>query len=295
MAALDDLILFAKLVELKSFTAASEALQLSRSLVSKRISRLEARLGVQLLNRTTRRLELTEAGRTYYQYCQQIEHTLQEAESAVSEMRAHPQGTLKINAPVTFGQMVLSDVIAEFLKAYPAVKIQLSLTDNFVDVIGGGFDLVIRIGELSDSSLKARKVGTTRLRVFANKTYLEAHGAPQTPADLSQHNCLAYRHMRSGANEWRFNGPEGRQSVAISGNLSADNGVPLYHAVKAGLGIAIQPSFMLNAFDTQDIVYLLEDYMPKELGIYAVYPPAKQPPLNTRVFIDFVAQALAGL
>ncbi len=293
MTPLDDLMLFAKLVNLKSFTAVAESLQLSRSLVSKRISRLEERLGVQLLNRTTRRLELTEAGRTYYQYCLQIENTLQEAQNAVSEIRAHPQGALNINAPVTFGQLILPGIIANFLNHYPAVKVNLSLTDHFVDVVGGGFDLVIRIGKLEDSSLKARKVGRTRLRVFAHKNYLKTHGTPQIPEDLQDHNCLVYRHMRSGVNEWRFNGPKGAFSVPVSGNLSADNGIPLYHAVNAGLGIAIQPSFTLNAFDDKNIVYLLEDYIPQEMGIYAVYPPAKRPPLNTRVFIDFLADALA--
>ena len=291
MTPLDDLILFAKLVEMKSFTAVAEKLQLSRSLVSKRISRLEERLGVQLLNRTTRRLELTEAGRTYYQYCLQIENTLQEAESAVSEIRAHPKGTLNINAPVTFGQLVLPNIIAQFLEKYPDVKINLGLSDSFIDVIGGGYDLVIRIGELEDSSLKARKVGNTQLRVFAHKDYLKKHGTPQTPEALRNHNCLVYRHMRSGINEWRF---KGRISVPISGNLSADNGIPLYHAVAAGLGIAIQPSFMLDTFDNKDITYLLEEYTPKDMGIYAVYPPAKRPPLNTRVFIDYLAEALAN-
>ena len=292
MTPLDDLILFAKLVELKSFTAAAESLQLSRSLVSKKISRLEERLGVQLLNRTTRRLDLTEAGRTYYQYCLQIENTLQEAESAVSEIRAHPQGTLNINAPVTFGQIVLPDIICSFLKRYPAVKLNLSLTDNFIDIIGGGFDLVIRIGKLDDSSLKARKVGNSPLRIFAHKKYLEVHGTPQTPDDLKDHNCLAYRKMRSGVNQWRFSGPKGTFTIPIAGNFSADNGIPLYHAVVAGLGIAIQPSFTLQAFNNPDIVCLLEDFMPQEMGIYAVYPPAKRPPLNTRVFIDFLANAL---
>ena len=293
MAPLDDLILFAKLVELKNFTAVAESLQLSRSLVSKKISRLEEHLGVQLLNRTTRRLELTEAGRTYYQYCQQIEKTLQEAENAVSEIRSHPKGTLSINAPVTFGQLVLPNIIARFLKKYPAVNINLSLSDSFIDVIGGGFDLVVRIGELQDFSLKARRVGTTQLKVFAHQDYLKKHGTPQTPEELSGHNCLIYKHMRSGANEWRFRGPEGNINVPVHGNFSADNGMPLYHAVKAGLGIVIQPSFMLNIFDNQNITYLLEDYIPKEIGIYTVYPPAKKPPLNTRVFIDFLADALA--
>ena len=292
MNALDDLTLFAKLVELKSFTAVAESLHLSRSSVSKRINRLEARLGVQLVHRTTRRLELTEAGRIYHQYCLQIEQTLHEAETAVSEIRAHPQGQLNINAPFTFGQMVLSDIIAAFLKRYPAVNINLSLSDAFTDIVGGGFDLAVRIGELDDSSHRARRVGCTSLRMFAHKDYLKEHGTPREPEDLRDHNCLIYRHMRSGVKEWRFSSPKGEVSVPVHGNLTADTGMPLYRAVKAGLGIAIQPGFMLEAFDDEDIVYLLEDYMPIERGIYAVYPSTKQTPLNTRVFIDFLAQAL---
>lgn len=293
MAHIDDLLLFAKLVELKSFTAVAETLQLSRSLISKRISRLEGHLGVQLINRTTRRLGITAAGRTYYQYCVQIENTLQEAESAIGEIRAHPKGRLNINAPISFGQMVLPDIIANFLKTHPSVTINLDLSDNFVDVVGGGFDLVVRIGELSDSSLRARKIGTTALRVFAHKKYLAEYGTPQTPEELCNYNCLIYRHMRGGVNEWRFQGPSGTYSLPVSGNMIADTGIPLYHAVSAGLGIAILPSFMLNIFNNNEIVYLLEEYAPKEIGIFAVYPATKVPPLNTRVFIDFLVEALA--
>lgn len=292
---LDDLILFAKLVELKSFTATAEALQLSRSLISKRLSRLEERLGVQLLNRTTRRLELTEAGRTYHHYCHQIESTLREAESAVSEIRAHPKGSLNINAPVTFGQMVLTDIINRFLESYPEVKINLSLSDSYVDVIGGGFDVVVRIGKLEDSSLKARKVGTTQLHAIASRRYLEKHGTPHTPQDLRKHNCLIYRYMRNGVNEWHFKGPKGSISVPIKGNFTSDNGLPLYSAVISGLGIAMLPSFMLENFKENYLQFLLEEYMPKELGIHAIYPPAKKPPLNTRVFIDFLAVELKNI
>jgi DNA-binding transcriptional LysR family regulator len=292
MESIDDILLFNRLVELKSFTAVAETLQTSRSLVSKRLNRLEDRLGVQLLNRTTRRLDLTEAGRTFYRYCTQIEATLHEAETAVSEIRRHPKGSLHINAPVTFGQIVLPDIITRFLKQYPEVNINLSLSDKFVDVIEGGYDLVIRIGQLKDSSLKARKVGSTRLRVFAHKNYLKKHGTPRTPQDLQQHNCLGYRYMAGGPNEWHFDGPMGKEVVHISGNFSAENGVPLYQAVKAGLGIAIQPSFILEGFNDKGMVDLLEDYSRSEIGIYAVYPSTRKPPMNTRVFIDFLVESL---
>ena len=191
----DDMLLFSRLVELKSFTAVADYLQLSRSLVSKRITRLEDHLGVQLVNRTTRRVELTEAGRTYYQYCLQIENTMQEAESVVSEIRQQPKGNLTVNAPVTYGQIILPEIIAKFLKRYPDININLSLSDHYVDVIEGGFDIVIRIGNLKDSSLKARKIASTRLCVFAHKNYLKKHGIPKTPQDLQQHNCMLYRYM----------------------------------------------------------------------------------------------------
>ncbi|WP_455209074.1 LysR family transcriptional regulator [Kaarinaea lacus] len=290
---IDDMLLFGKLVELKSFTAAAEVLQLSRSLVSKRISRLEDHLGVQLVNRTTRRVELTEAGRTYYQYCVQIENIVQDAESVVSEIRQLPKGTLTINAPVTYGQIVLPNIIARFLKKYPDIHINLSLSDKFVDVIEGGFDIVIRIGQLKDSSLKARKVATTKLIVFAHKNYLNKYGVPKTPQDLQQHNCLSYRYMEGAPNEWLFHGPLGKELVHVRGNFSAENGVPLYKAVQAGLGIAIQPQFILDGFDHKGIVTLLDDYSQSELGIYAIYPATRKPPLNTRVFIDFLAEQLS--
>ena len=292
MSPIDDLLLFGRLVELKSFSAVAEELQLSRSLVSKRISRLEDRFGVQLLSRTTRRLEITEAGRALYQYCLQIETTLQEAEAVVGEIRSHPRGRLKINAPVTFGQLVLPPVIAAFLKQYPEVSIDLSLSDKFVDVIEGGYDIVIRIGRMEDSSLKARRIGTTRLRVIAHKNYLKKHGTPQSPQDLQAHNCLGYRYLAGGPNEWQFSGPLGKEVVRVSGNFSAENGVPLYRAVQAGLGIAIQPDFVLAGFRDKGIVTLLDDYLREQLGIYAIHASTRKTPLNTRVFIDFLASQM---
>ena len=293
MEFIDDMLLFSKLVELKSFIVVVDALYLSRSLVSKRITRLEDHLGVQLVNRTTRRVELTEAGRTYYQYCVQIENIVQEAESAVSEIRQQPKGNLTINAPVTYGQIVLPNIIARFLEKYPDINVNLSLSDKFVDVIEGGFDVVIRIGQLKDSSLKARKVATTRLVVFAHKNYLKKHDTPKTPQDLQQHNCLSYRYMAGAPNEWQFNGPMGKELVHVKGNFGAENGVPLYKAAQTGLGITIQPQFVLNGFDTKSIVTLLEDYTNAELGIYAIYPATRKPPLNTRVFIDHLVEQLS--
>ncbi|MGD8560021.1 MAG: LysR family transcriptional regulator [Gammaproteobacteria bacterium] len=287
---IDDMLLFSRLVELKSFTAVADHLRLSRSLVSKRITRLEDHLGVQLVNRTTRRVELTEAGRTYYQYCLQIENTIQEAESVVSEIRRQPKGNLHVNAPVTYGQIILAPVIAKFLKRYPDISVNLSLSDHYVDVIEGGYDIVIRIGNLKDSSLRARKIATTKLCVFAHKQYLKKHGTPKTPQDLQQHNCLLYRYMRGAPNTWEFKGLMGKEVVQVNGNFSAENGVPLYKVAQAGLGVAIQPEFVLDGFRDKNIVRLLQDYQQPDIGIYAIYPNTRKLPLNTRVFIDYLAE-----
>lgn len=284
------MLLFSRLVELKSFTAVADHLRLSRSLVSKRITRLEDHLGVQLVNRTTRRVELTEAGRTYYQYCLQIENTIQEAESVVSEIRRQPKGNLHVNAPVTYGQIILAPVIAKFLKRYPDISVNLSLSDHYVDVIEGGYDIVIRIGNLKDSSLRARKIATTKLCVFAHKQYLKKHGTPKTPQDLQQHNCLLYRYMRGAPNTWEFKGLMGKEVVQVNGNFSAENGVPLYKVAQAGLGVAIQPEFVLDGFRDKNIVRLLQDYQQPDIGIYAIYPNTRKLPLNTRVFIDYLAE-----
>jgi len=293
MDSINDMLIFSKLVELKSFTAVADQLQLSRSLVSKRLSRLEDYLGVQLIYRTTRRLEPTEAGRTYYQYCLQIENTIHQAESVVSEIRRQPRGSLSINAPVTFGQIVLPGIVADFLKLYPDITINLSLSDQYIDVIEGGFDVVVRIGQLKDSSLKARKIASTKARVFAHKDYLRKHGTPKSPQDLQHHNCLGYRYMEGGPNDWRFNGPLGKEIVHVKGNFSAENGVPLFKAAQAGLGIAVQPQFVLDSFDSKGLVTILDDYVSEEIGIYAVYPSTRKLSLNTRVFIDYISQQLA--
>lgn len=286
------MLLFARLVELRSFTAVANSEQMARSLVSKRITRLEDHLGVQLINRTTRRLELTEAGRTFYQYCQQMEVIRQEAEAAVGEIRQRPKGILRINAPVMFGQIVLPRIISGFLAQYPDVHVALSLNDQYVDVIEGGYDLVIRIGNLKSSTLRARKVGATRLRIYAHERYLADHSIPLVPQDLRRHNCLLYQHQLSGPNEWEFNGPGGRETVEVSGNFSAENSVPLYQAAKDGLGITRLPSFIEEAFGRAGMVYLLEDYAP-EVDIHTVYATTRKPPLNTRVFIDYLAEHLS--
>lgn len=292
MAPLEDMHLFARLVELKSFSAVAADRGISRSLVSKRVSRLEERLGVQLINRTTRRVEVTEAGRTFYEYCRQIEATWQEAESAVGEIRRRPRGTLRLNAPVTFGQFVLPPIIQGFLRRYPDVQIILDLRDSFVDVIEGGYDIVIRVGRLRDSSLRARQLGTTRMHLYAHESYLARRGTPRTPADLAGHNCLVYRHKAGDPYEWDFeNAAGGHETVRVHGNLSADNGAPLYQAALDGLGIARLPGFYEVAYTMEGMRYVLEEYA-VESAVHALYASTRRPPLNTRYFIDYMVEHL---
>ena len=293
MKSIDDMILFSKLVELKSFTAVADELDISRSLVSKRISRLENDLGVQLINRSTRQLKLTEAGRTFCHYCVQLVDTVNDAKNAVSEIRDKPKGNLSINAPVTFGQTILPSAIVEFLATYTDVRITLNLSDQFVDVIEGGFDIVIRIGTLKDSTLRARKIGSTALHVYAHKKYLEKFGTPTLPTDLKNHNCLAYKHMEGGSDVWRFTNASGDEEIPIKGNFIAANGVPLAKAVQAGFGLAMLTDFTMDELKDDNVVRILEPYSKQVIDIFAVYPTTRKPPINTRLFIDFLYEYMS--
>lgn len=294
MSPLDDMLLFTRLIELKSFSAVAAAENISRSLVSKRINRLEDRLGVQLINRTTRRLEMTEAGRTFHEYCLQMEATWQEAEAAVGEIRSQPRGMLRINAPVMLGQVALPDIISGFLAEYPDVHITLDLSDHYVDVIQGGYDVVIRIGKMKDSSLRARQIGRTRIHLYAHESYLDRHGVPRVPADLANHNCLIYRYKSGDPNVWEFPGADGNTMVEVSSNLTANNGATLYLAAKRGLGIARLPAFYEQAYGMDGMHHVLEEYA-VESGINAIYAATRKPPLNTRYFIDYLAAHMTSL
>lgn len=294
MGPIDDMLLFTRLIELKSFSAVAEAENISRSLVSKRISRLEDRLGVQLISRTTRRLELTEAGRTFHEYCRQIESTMHEAEEAVGEIRSRPRGMLRINAPLMVGQIVLPQIISGFLREFPEVHLLLDLSDHYVDVIEGGYDVVIRIGRMKDSSLRARQLGATRLHLYAHQDYLAKHGTPTQPKDLADHNCLVYRYKAGDPNVWDFSGPKGPESVEVHGNFSANNGTPLFQAAMSGLGIARLPGFYQHAYGMEGMTWVLEDYA-MESGIYALYAATRRPPLNTRYFIDYLAEHMTSM
>lgn len=278
--------LFAEVVRQRSFTAAAGAVGLAKSAVSKRIALLEQRLGVRLLMRTTRKLSLTDEGLRYYEHCAALLAAADAAEEAVAGASTAPRGPLRVNAPVTLAHMFLTDAIAGFLARYPEVEVHLSTEDRLVDVVEGGFDVVVRITRPTDSSLVARRLATDRLVVCASPAYLAARGRPEAPEALIGHNCLHYS-LVPRAGEWRFRGATGPTAVPVAGNLSASDGSVLRRAALAGLGIAVVPLFMVAAdVAAGRLELLLEGRRRAEIGLFAVYASRRQLPARTRVFVD---------
>ncbi len=291
----DDIMLFARVAELSSFTAAAQELDVSRSLVSKRIRALEERLGVRLLNRSTRSLSLTEPGQLFYDCAVRVRETLADTTRRLGELGERPRGRLRINVPVTFGQMYVAPLMGAFLERYPDIEVDMHMDDHFVDLVQEGYDAALRIGILEDSSLVARRVGSTRRVVCASPTYLRAHGTPRSPADLRHHNCLTYHHERGRSGAWQFLGGPARETVPVSGNLRCSNGVALLEAARSGLGLAYLPRFMLAGDLAQGrLQEVLHEHCREELGIYALYPSHAHPPAKVRAFVDFLVQRLGA-
>jgi len=281
---------FRRVVELDGFAAAARDLRLSTGSVSKQVARLEGHLETRLLNRTTRRISLTEAGRGFYERCVRILEEVEEAKLAAASASASPRGTLRVNAPMSFGIRHLSGVLPDFMALYPELAVDLSLNDRFVSLLDEGFDVAIRIGALADSSLVARRIGTSRLHVVASPSYLEARGAPETPGDLQHHECLAYSLRNAGA-EWQFVGPEGRVGVRVSGRLRVDNGDVIVAAASAGMGIALSPAFLVDEHVRSGrLRVLLSGYEAETAEIHAVYPHSRHLSAKVRVFIDFLVE-----
>lgn len=289
MDSLTGMAIFARVVDTRSFTAAAAALGLSKSAVSKQVARLEDRLGARLLNRTTRRLSLTEVGAAFYERCARILAEVEDAELAVGRLQDAPRGRLRVNAPMSFGQLHLAPAIADFLAAHPGMSIDLTLTDRIVDVVEEGYDVAIRISRLADSSLIARRLVPMRRVVCGSPAYFERHGVPRHPRDLRRHNCLLYSYLPS-ADDWRFVGPEGPVAVRVAGTFKANNGDVLETAMLAGLGVALQPTF-IAARDLQAgrLVAVMPDYVDESASVYAVYPHSRHLSAKVRAFIDFLA------
>lgn len=291
---IEDLRIFLTVLKAGNFTAAADQLLLSKQYVSRRMAALEASLGVRLLIRNTRKLSVTESGQVFSQHAQKILDDIQEAEQAVSERRLELQGSFRISIPMSFGMGYLSPLIAEFLRQHPAVQFQVELADRYVDMIGEGFDIAIRIGLLTDSTLIARRLSVLKRVICCSPDYLQRAGMPRLPDDLLQHACLRYG--REGQNGWELVQDGKRKLLDVRGPIVSNNGEVLRDASVAGLGLALLPEFIVGeAIKGGMLVSVLEEFQPEPLTLSAVYPQHRQRSEVTRAFLDFLEQRLTSL
>jgi DNA-binding transcriptional LysR family regulator len=284
---------FAAVVDAGSFAGAAERLDSSRAMTSRQVQNLEEHLGTRLLNRTTRKLSLTETGREFYERCVQIVHDVAEAEQVAGQMTSTPRGVLKLTMPLSYGQHRLAALIGEYAQAYPQVLLDISLSDRKVDIVEEGFDLAVRIGTLAQSDLIARKIAEVRGVVCAAPSYLARHGTPAAPSELKQHACLGYT-LTAGGAEWRLVGPEGEISVSVAGPIRADNGDLLRLAAVSGAGLIFQPHFIVaEDLAAGRLVRVLPGWQSPELGVYAVYASRRHLSAKVRTFVEFLAARLA--
>jgi DNA-binding transcriptional LysR family regulator len=293
MDPLNDVAVFVQVVNSGSFTAAAEALDMSKSVVSKYVTRLEDRLGARLLNRTTRRLSLTEVGRAFFERSQRGLLEIEEAEAEVSRLQGEPRGQLRLNSPMSFGILHVAPLLPAFQARYPALAVDMVLDDRKVDLVDEGFDLAIRIGELPDSTLVARRLGPCRHVVCATPEYLARHGVPQTPAELARHPALVFRY-HNAPTEWRFTAADGSfHQVHLESRLQMNNSLALREAVLQGAGLTLTPTFVVGAdLRAGRLRTVLDGYRAMEVSIYAVYPQRKHLSPKIRAFVDFMAERI---
>ncbi len=278
---------FVRVIEMNSFSAVAREQQTTQPTISKQISALEKYLGVQLITRSTTNLSLTEEGKKYYQYCQQILEICSEAEANLTG-KERATGILKLGCPVLFGQMQIVPRLNAFMTRYPDVKVDLMMADHFVDIVEEGLDLLIRIGNRQDTSLISDRIGTTRRVTVATNEYFEKMGEPQTPEDLLHHHCIVYTRLAT-VNEWHFQGSEGLIKVRVFGNFQTNSSVAIRAAVLGGLGIAIAPVWMFgDEIYRGDLKVVLQDYQPIPFPIHSVYRRSRFYPAKISCFINFL-------
>ena len=288
------LAIFAKVVEMRSFAAAAAELALSKATVSKAVGRLEERLGARLFNRTSRRIALTDAGRSLSERAARLLIDGEAAESEALAQSASPRGLVRLAVPMTFGVRAVAPILPEFLAKYPEVSIDLHLSDATVDLIGEGFDVGLRIGSLPDSSLVARRLCAMPRYTVASPAYLKQHGRPTHPMHLAQHRCLGYAYL-STPGVWHYTNAAGEQAaVRTSGQMRVNNGEALLPALIAGLGIADLPEFIVgDAIAAQQVEVILKDWTQREGAVHLVMPPGGPRPARVEVLIDYLAKHFA--
>jgi len=293
MIDLNAMVVFAKVVEAGTYTAAGTILGLPKSTVSRKVSQLESRLGVRLLQRNTRKLKLTEAGAAFYSRCVRILAEAEEAERCVSQEQIRPSGLLRVSAPVELGTVVLGDLVAGYLARFPEVRLELELSNRMVDLVEEGYDLAIRAGVLPDSSLVTRRLGNDRIVACAAPAYLVQRGEPHTPDRLKHHDCILYG-QGERALTFTFSGAEGEIRVQLSGKLRSNNQDLIRAAAVAGLGIALLPESLCGAaIADARLQPVLTGWRLPEHGVYAIYPSPRHLTPKVRSFIDYLSEHMA--
>lgn len=292
---LDDIKNFVAVVRSGSFTQAAETLDISRSVISKKISSLETTLGVRLLNRTTRRLSLTEAGELFYQHCRQGLQHIDEAIDEIHSLSNEPRGRLYVNLPMSFGILHIAPLIAGFLRRYPGIQVDMNFEDRKVEVIEPGFDVSIRIADLQDSSLSARRLAPCRHVVVAAPDYLKEHGKPESPLALQTGHTIASYRLQESSQEWLFSTPTGESlAIQLTPGILANNSLALREIILAGGGIARMPSFIVGQdLKNGSLVNLFPELSTLEKTIYAIFPKKEFMPSKTRAFIDFLVEKIS--
>ncbi|MBL4719821.1 MAG: LysR family transcriptional regulator [Alphaproteobacteria bacterium] len=294
MDASSEMTVFVEVVREGGFSAAARNLNRTPSAISKQISRLEDRLSVRLLNRTTRQLSTTDEGETYFHRAEAILADIAETEELISNQGATIRGQLRVTCSTAFGRQQIVPILPEFLAKYPELKMQLSLSDTMVDLVQEGFDVAIRMAELNDSSLVARRLAVAQRVVCAAPSYFEKHGAPKHPTELVEHNCLVLR-AAAAMNDWAFLLDGEVHTIHVDGGFEANSGVAVHEATLAGLGISQLATFV-SAPDLRAgrLVSCLDEYVISETPVYAVYPHRRHLSQKVRVFIDFLVEIFGG-
>ncbi len=297
MDRLTEMEAFAMVVDQGGFTDAAKKMGISKSAVSKHISSLEARLGARLLNRTTRRVSPTEIGIAYYQRARRVINDAGEADALVTAMQSAPSGLLRLCVATDFGANVLSPILGDFLLEYPDITVNMALNNRHVDLIAEGFDLAIRIGEMEDSSLRARKLAQSSNRIIASPSYFQKYGRPLRIEDLHDHRLLHYAHQDTNGASWKITAPSGERCVIrAAGWLTVNDGQSLMNAALSGLGIAYLPYFLCAQALKDGLVQEAMPDLPIEaMGVYAVYPPGRFTQPKVRAFIDFLARRFSDM
>jgi DNA-binding transcriptional LysR family regulator len=284
------MMIFAHVVNEQSFSAAARKLNVSRSSVSKAVAKLELALGASLLNRSTRHLSLTEVGAAYFDYCTRINSEADQAHKMIESLNTQPRGVLKVAASVAFGTLHIAPAIGDFLRLYPKLDIDVTITDRVVDLTEEGYDVIISITRDLPQALVARKLAPIRRKLCATPSYFEEFGIPNIPQDLVKHNCLDYIHS-GDKGQWRFNGPGGAVSVPVSGRLRINDDEALSQVVLGGFGLALLPTFIIGRdLQAKRLKSVLSEYIPVEQHVYALYLPKRNLPLKIRVLIDFLIE-----